>query len=98
MIRTTHMPMRAYRATTAYAGAHISANTWLWIMISAAVTGVLIALNVMNPHAGIWGHALTLCGMACGTLLMIQGEAGDVSPKLPIEDREEIATPPVSPA
>lgn len=88
------MPMRAYRASTAYVGAHVSANMWLWIIISAVVTAVLWVLTWKNPLSDIWPHLLALCGMVCGTLLMIQGEVGDRPSSRFADAEEEVVTLP----
>jgi glucan phosphoethanolaminetransferase (alkaline phosphatase superfamily) len=86
--------MLTYRASSAYARGHISANMWLWIIISAVVTAVLCALNWMNPHTNIWGHLLVLSGMVCGILVIIQSQVGYVSPHALKDDEEEVVTPP----
>jgi uncharacterized BrkB/YihY/UPF0761 family membrane protein len=88
------MPKRLYRAPTAYAGAHISANMWRWILISAVVTAVFCALYWMSPQTKIWAHLLTLSGMFCGILVMIQSQVGYVSPYAVADDEEEVVTPP----
>jgi glucan phosphoethanolaminetransferase (alkaline phosphatase superfamily) len=88
------MPKRLYLASTAYAGAHISANMWLWIIISAIVTAVLCVLYWMNQHSNIWAHLLVLSGMVCGTLVMVQSQVGYVSPYAVADDEEEVVTPP----
>jgi uncharacterized membrane protein HdeD (DUF308 family) len=84
------MPMRAFRASTAYASAHVSANMWLWIIISAVVTAVLWVLTWKNPLSDIWPHLVALCGMVCGTLLMIQGEVGNGPFSRLADDEEEL--------
>ncbi|SDB06235.1 hypothetical protein [Belnapia rosea] len=88
------MPMRAYRASTAYAGAHISANMWLWIAAFAAITAVMWVLNWMSPNSGIWAHLVVLAAMIGGTLVMIQSQVGYVSPYAPKDD-DEVITPAV---
>jgi glucan phosphoethanolaminetransferase (alkaline phosphatase superfamily) len=89
------MPVRAYRASAAYAGAHISANTWLWIIAFAGITAVMWVLNWMDPHSGIWSHLVVLSAMVCSTLVMIQSQVGFVSPYAPKDDEVEVVTPPV---
>ncbi|MBL6458986.1 hypothetical protein JMJ55_27015 [Belnapia sp. T6] len=86
------MPMRAYRASTAYVGAHVSANMWRWIIISAVVTAVLWVLAWKNPNSNVWAHILAVCGMICGTLLMIQGERGPVPSSPLLDDKVEVVT------
>jgi hypothetical protein len=89
------MPMRLYRASTAYAGAHVSANMWLWIIISAVATVVCCGLYWRTPQTNIWGHLLTLSGMVLGVLVMIQSQVGYVSPYAVADDEEEVVTPPI---
>lgn len=89
------MPMRLYRASTTHMGAHISANMWLWIIISAVATAVCCGLYSMDPQSNIWGHLLTLAGMILGILVMIQSQVGYVSPYAVADDEEEVVTPPV---
>ena len=89
------MPKRLYRASTAYAGAHISANMWRWILISAVATAVFCALYWMSPRSNIWAHLLVLSGMVCGILVMIQSQVGYVSPYAVADDEEEVVTPPI---
>ena len=92
------MPMRAYRASTAYAGAHITNNMWLWIIVSAVIMAVVIGANWMDPRSNIWGHLLAFAGMVCGTLIMIQSQIGYVSPYAAGNedgDDTEVLTPPM---
>ncbi len=89
------MPMRAYRASTAYAGGHLSANMWLWTIVFAALTVVLGALYWMSPHLMIVAHLLTLSGMVCGVLVMLQSQVGYVSPYAPKDEEEEVVMPPI---
>ena len=94
------MPMRAYRASTAYAGAHITNNMWLSIIVSAGLMAVVIGANWMDPRSNIWGHLIALAGMVCGTLIMIQSQVGYVSPYA-VDDAEdgdggEVLAPPMS--
>ena len=87
--------MRLYRATTAQAGAHISANLWLWIIISIVATAICCGLYSMDPANGLWGHLLSLFGMLCGILVMMQSQVGFVSPLAVADDEEEVVTPPL---
>ena len=88
------MPTQAYRASTAAAGKHISANRWLWTMGSAALTAVFAALYWMSPDLKILAHLLTLSGMVCGVLVMMQSQADYVSLYAPEDDEEEVDLPP----
>ena len=88
------MPMRLYRTSTAYAGAHVSANMWLWIIIFAITTAVLCALYWMNPQSRIWANLLVLSGMFCGILVMVQSQVGYVSPYAVANDEAEVVTSP----
>jgi glucan phosphoethanolaminetransferase (alkaline phosphatase superfamily) len=87
--------MRAYRASAAYAGGHLSANMWLWIIIIAALTVVLGGLYWMSPDLMILAHLLTLFCMVCGILVMLQSQVGYVSPYAPKDEEEEVVMPPI---
>lgn len=90
------MPVQAYRASAAYAGAHIAANRWLWIIASAVITAVLWVLNWRDPQSGIWSHLVVLSAMVCSTLVMIQSQVGYVPPYAPKDDEVDVvATPPI---
>lgn len=91
------MSKQAYRASTAYAGAHLAANMWLWIGIFTAVTAVMWVLTWMQPQSGPWSHLVALAGMVAGTLVMMQSQVGFVSPYAPKDDEDDIvvATTPV---
>lgn len=91
------MSKQAYRASTAYAGAHLAANMWLWIGIFTAVTAVMWVLTWMQPQSGLWGHLVALAGMVAGTLVMMQSQVGFVSPYAPQDDEDDVvvATTPV---
>jgi glucan phosphoethanolaminetransferase (alkaline phosphatase superfamily) len=96
--RNSQMPMRAYRASAAYAGGHLSANMWLWIIIFAALTVVFGALYWISPDLMILAHLLTLSCMVCGILVMLQSQVGYVSPYAPKEEEDkevEVVTPPI---
>ena len=88
------MPMRAYRASTAYAAAHVTNNLWLWIGISTAVTAVLALAVWRDPQSNVWGHLAPIAGMVAGTLVMMQSQVGYVAPDVPDEDA--YAPPPMA--
>jgi hypothetical protein len=67
---------------------------WLWIIIFAALTVVLGALYWMSQDLMILAHLLTLSGMVCGVLVMLQSQVGYVSPYAPKEEEEEVVLPP----
>jgi hypothetical protein len=70
------MPMRAYRASTAYAGGHIRDNLWLWIGIFAAITAVALWLNSMADRGGsVWGDVMAFSAMVLGRLGRVQRRA-----------------------
>ncbi|MDB5375510.1 MAG: hypothetical protein JWP04_4152 [Belnapia sp.] len=82
------MPMRAYRASTAYASAHVNQNMWRWISGFTVATAVLVAALWMMPKSGILPHLVALAGMVLGTLIMIKSQEGYVPP-VGIDDDEE---------
>jgi hypothetical protein len=67
---------------------------WLWIITFAALTVVLGALYWMSQDLMILAHLLTLSGMVCGVLVMLQSQVGYVSPYAPKEEEEEVVLPP----
>ena len=88
------MPKRAYRASAAYAGAHLSANMWFWIAGFAVLTAGLCAVYWISPNK-IWAHLLTLSALVCGVLVMMQSQVGYISPYAPKADEEEVVTTPI---
>jgi hypothetical protein len=74
------MPMRAFRASKAYAGAHIKDNLWLWAGISAALAAVsyLLLRSDALGAAGRWGDLMALSGMVCGILVIMISHEGYV--------------------
>ncbi len=86
------MPMRAYRASTAFAGSHIQNNMWLWIGLAVVVT-VAFSLGVwQQPKTAIWGHLVALTGMFAGTLVMMKSQEGYVAP-VAEDDDDYVPTP-----
>ena len=89
------MPMKAYQASTSYAGNNISSNLGLWIVISAALTALFSFLYWKNPEFQAWAHLLTLAGCFCGILVMLQSQVGYVSSTALAESEEEVAITPI---
>ena len=76
------MPMRAYRASTAYAGAHVKNNLWLWVGIfTALIVGAWLLLwsNALG-QAGRWGDLGTLFAMVLGVLIIMVSHQGYEAP------------------
>lgn len=72
------MPMRALRASRAYAGAHVKANLRLWTGILAALSIVFLLLlngDVLGM-AGLWGDLLVLCALVLGVLIIMISHEG----------------------
>jgi hypothetical protein len=90
------MPMRAYRAGTAYAGAHAKANMGLWIAVSIVITVVLGFLNWQLPQSNVWGHLFAIAGMVVGTLVMMKSQEGYVAPEMPDEDNDGTSVQPMA--
>lgn len=88
------MPMRAYRASTAYAAAHVTSNMWLWIGISTAVTAALAFGVWQDPKSNAWGHLTAIAGMVAGTLVMMQSQVGYVPPD--VADEDDYVPPPMA--
>ena len=73
------MPMRAFRASTAHAGAHVMGNLRLWTAVFAALTlGACLLLrgNALGL-AGRWGDLVALSGMVLGVLIILVGVEGE---------------------
>jgi apolipoprotein N-acyltransferase len=82
------MPMRAYRASTAYAGAHVRDNFGYWIAGAAAVAAILGLIAWVLGGRGVAGDAFILATLVFGILIMIRSQRSNVSP----EDEEEMDT------
>jgi hypothetical protein len=80
------MPMRAYRASTAYARAHVAANTWLWIGIFAFLTAITGFIRWRVGQVSHWGDAMAVSGMVLGILVMVKSQEGYVPPEMPDDD------------
>jgi hypothetical protein len=82
------MPMRALRASTSYAGGHITANLWLSTGICIGLT--VVALLLMRAKAlgltGPWGDAAAFFACVAGILVMLQSQVGYVSPHITDDD------------
>ena len=75
------MPMRAYRASTAYAGGHVRDNLWLWIGIFAAITAVALWLNSMADRGGsVWGDVMAFSAMVLGVLVVFKDARNHAAP------------------
>ena len=87
------MPMRAYRASTAYAGAHVKNNLWLWATIFTALTAGawLLLWNNALGQAGRWGDLVTLFAMILGGLIIMISHQGYEAP--PAEDEDDLLPP-----
>jgi hypothetical protein len=83
------MPMRAYRASTAYAGAHVRDNFGYWVASVAAVAALLGIVVWFLGGRGVAGDAFILATLVFGILIMIRSQRSDVSP----EDDEDADTP-----
>ena len=72
------MPMRAIRASSSYAGAHVKANLRLWTGILAALSVAFFLLAYTNTLglAGIWSDLLVLCAMIIGVLIIMISHEG----------------------
>jgi len=83
------MPMRAFRASKAYAGTHVKDNLRLWTGIFAALSVAFLLLLYSGALglAGLWGDLLVLCAMVLGVLIIMishEGyEAAEVAGDLP---------------
>jgi hypothetical protein len=90
------MPMRAYRASTAYAGAHAKANMGLWIIVAIVVTAALGFANWRLPQSNVWGHLFAIAGMFLGTLVMIKSQEGYVPPEMPDDNDDGPSVQPMA--
>jgi hypothetical protein len=76
------VPTRAYKASAAYATAHVKANLWLWIVICLVAVAIAVVLRK--------GTVAAFLGMALGILVMMKGEEGYVRPEVEDEDEDEL--------
>ena len=78
------MPMRAFRASKTFAGAHVKANLRLWTGILAALSAVFFLLlrSDMLGLAGLWGDLLVLSAMILGILIIMISHEGYVAPEV----------------
>jgi hypothetical protein len=76
--------MRAFRASSSYAGAHVKANLRLWTGILAALSVAFFLLSYTNTLglAGIWSDLLVLCAMIIGVLIIMISHEGYVAPEV----------------
>ena len=82
------MPMRAFRASRTFAGAHVKANLRLWTGILAALSIVLFLLlrtDVLGL-AGLWGDLLVLSAMILGVLVIMISHEGYEAPEVVDDD------------
>jgi hypothetical protein len=82
------MPMRAFRASRTFAGAHVKANLRLWTGILAALSIVLFLLlrtDVLGL-AGLWGDLLVLSAMILGVLIIMISHEGYEAPEVADDD------------
>ena len=81
------MPIKAYRASTAFASAHVSANLGLWMVIAAVFTALMAFLTwTATGRSSAWGHGAAFGGMVLGILIMMKAQEGYVAPDAPDED------------
>lgn len=83
------MPMRAYRASTAYAGAHVRDNFGYWIAGAAAVAALLGFVVWFLGGRGVAGDAFILATLVFGILVMIRSQRSNIGS----EDDEDADTP-----
>jgi hypothetical protein len=78
------MPLRAFRASRSFAGAHVKANLRLWTGILVALCAVLFLLSYSNALdlAGIWSDPLVLCAMIVGVLIIMISHEGYEQPEV----------------
>jgi hypothetical protein len=72
------MPMRAFRASRSFAGAHVKANLRLWTGALAALSVALFLLlrGDVFGLAGLWGDLLVLSAMILGVLIIMISHEG----------------------
>ena len=79
------MPMRAFRASKTFAGAHVKANLRLWTGSLAALSVVffLLARGDVLGLAGLWSDLLVLlCHDFVGILIIMISHEGYVAPEV----------------
>jgi hypothetical protein len=78
------MPMRAFRASRTFAGAHVKANLRLWTGILAALSVALfLPLRIdMLGLAGLWADLLVLSAMILGILIIMISHEGYEAPEV----------------
>ena len=78
------MPIRAFRASSSYAGAHVKANLRLWTGILVALSIAFFVLSYTNALslAGIWSDLLVLCAMVVGVLIIMISHEGYEAPEI----------------
>jgi hypothetical protein len=86
------MPMRAIRASKAYATAHVGENLWLWTAIFAIATAITAALLWGASKGSRWGDLAALFGCITGVLVMVQSQSGFAG-NYPPTDEDENASP-----
>ena len=82
------MPIRAFRASSSYAGAHVKANLRLWTGILVALSIAFFVLSYTNALslAGIWSDLLVLCAMVVGVLIIMISHEGYEAPAMADND------------
>lgn len=73
------MPMRAYRASTAYAGAQVRDNLGYWIAGAAAVAAIMGLVAWVIGGRGVASDAFILATLVFGILVMIRSQRSNVS-------------------
>ena len=78
------MPMRAFRASRTFAGAHVKANLRLWTGALAALSVALFLLLCGDVFglAGLWGDLLVLSAMILGVLIIMISHEGYEAPEV----------------
>ena len=82
------MPMRAFRASRTFAGAHVKANLRLWTGILTALSVALLLLLRGNTfgRGGLWGDLLVLSVMILGVLVIMISHEGYEAPEIADDD------------
>lgn len=72
------MPIRALKASTASAGAHVKANLRVWTSLLFGLCILMAALRWSDllGLGGLWSDILVLCAMALGVLLIMISHEG----------------------